>query len=162
MGEDVPAVDEDAGAGGAGTGSDGLVVQPVTRTASPVTCHGACSPGERFDGQPVRQGRIELCEDDGDHVVQVGADPGGAEQPCRGLTEPVAVRAGEVLEDLAGLCPSEEVLPGVGQEVVDVSSGREEGPGEEVVEVGLVEEPDVFLVAHQYPCDFKASTSSSA
>jgi hypothetical protein len=89
-------------------------IEPL-RPGEQTTClsrHRGLAPGERFDGLPVRQGGVELAEDADDHVMQVRADPVGAQKLGHRGAETFGIRAGEVLEDLPGLGATEQVLTG--------------------------------------------------
>ncbi|MFE9404758.1 hypothetical protein ACFYNY_23815 [Streptomyces sp. NPDC006530] len=72
--------------------------------------HRRLTPSDRFDGLPVRQHGIELPEDRDNHIMQVRADPVGAQEPGHCGAETFRVCASKVFEDLPGLGATEQVL----------------------------------------------------
>ena len=93
--------------------------------------------------------RIKLAQDTGNDITQMRPYAVAGQQTQDGPAEDLTVGRREVFKYLPRLCPPEQVLPGVSEEVMQIMTASDECAGEQVVEVGLVEEPDAGVIANQ-------------
>ena len=106
---------------------------------------------DRTERLPFVAGRVRCRVQQGDdESLDMEADVRGGDQPGEVVEVAGAVSAALVGEDLAHLGTAEQVLLGAGQQMAQGAAGRDEQPGEGVVEERLVEERDASLVDREH------------